>query len=56
MQTYMEKMDTTNQITSLFSLHLMSRNHILNSGNSKQIRPGLFPRNQSTQMMVSRIK
>lgn len=45
-------MDTTNQMTSLVSPHLISGNHTLNSGNGlcKQIGPGPFPGNQSTQM------
>lgn len=37
-------MDTTNQMTSLVSLHLISGNRTLHSGNClyKQIEPGYF--------------
>lgn len=50
--------DTTNQMTSLVSSHLISGNHTLNSGNGlcKQIGPGPFPGDQSTQMLASSIK
>lgn len=51
-------MDTTNEMTSLVSPHLISGNHTLNSGNGlcKQIGPGPFPGDQSTQMLASSIE